>query len=142
MITNLLRKVNLSGLGLTSFEESLSITNFNNNPITSIFVGIPLAHSEDLVFYTTTGDEGNTLLTERSYMIIKDYEMFAIYFDSPLLPQQTKSIKFFHQYKNLIYYSQTDKQFLYYSGLAYPILPYRAEGEIKSYYTKKARQIV
>jgi hypothetical protein len=134
VITNLFRVANLSGYGFTSFEESLSITNFNNNPITSIFVGIPLADSDNLVFFETTGDNGNTLLTERSYMVIKDYEMFAIYFDSPLLPHQTKSIKFLHQYKNLITYTLTDKQYVHYRGLAYPVLPYRAEGEIKSYY--------
>jgi len=134
VITNLYREVNLSGYGFASFEESLSITNFNDNPITSIMVGIPLADSDDLIFFKSTGDKGNTLLTERSYMVISDYEMFAIYFDSPLLPQQTKSIKFLHQYKNLITYAQAEKQYIYYRGLAYPILPYRAEGEIKAYY--------
>ena len=134
VITNLFREANISGYGLVLFEESLSITNFNNNPITSILIGIPLADSEDLVFFKATGDKGNTLLTERSYMVIKDYEMFAIYFDSPLLPQQTKSIKFMHHYKNLITYAQAEKQYIYYSGLVYPILPYRAEGDIKAYY--------
>jgi len=134
VITSLFREANISGYGLVSFEESLSITNFNNNPITSMLIGIPLADSEDLVFFKTTGDKGNTLLTERSYMVIKDYEMFAIYFDSPLLPQQTKSIKFMHHYKNLITYAQAEKQYIYYSGLVYPILPYRAEGDIKAYY--------
>jgi len=134
VITNLYREVNLSGYGVVIFEESLSITNFNNNPVTSILIGIPLADSEDLVFFKTTGDRGNTLLTERSYMVIKDYEMFAIYFDSPLLPQQTKSIKFMHQYKNLITYTGGQQQYINYSGLVYPILPYRAEGDIKAYY--------
>ncbi len=134
VVTNLLRNVTLSGYGFTSFEDSLSFTNYNNNPITSIFVGIPLSHSDDLIFYKTTGDNGNTLLTERSYMIVKDYEMIAIYFDTPLLPQQTKTIKFFHQYKNLISYTQIDKQYLIYKGLAFPILPYRAEGDIEADY--------
>ena len=62
VITNLYREVNLSGYGFASFEESLSITNFNDNPITSIMIGIPLADSEDLVFFKSTGDKGNTYL--------------------------------------------------------------------------------
>ncbi|MFW9987909.1 MAG: hypothetical protein ACFFC3_04580 [Candidatus Odinarchaeota archaeon] len=134
VVTNLFRNVTLSGYGSTSFEDSLSFTNFNNNPINSIFVGIPLSQSDELIFYKTTGEDGNTLLTERSYMIVKDYEMIAIYFDSPLLPQQTKTIKFFHQYKNLILYSQIDKQYLIYNGFVFPVLPYRAEGEIIAHY--------
>jgi len=134
VITNLFREANISGYGLVSFEESISVTNFNNNPITSILIGIPLADSNDLVFFKTVGDKGNTLLTERSYMVIKDYEMFAIYFDSPLLPQQTKSIKFIHQYKNLLSYVDAGTQIIYYSGLVFPILPYRAEGEIIAFY--------
>lgn len=134
VITDLFRKVNLTNYGLTSFEELLSITNYNNNPITSILVGIPLTDSENLIFFKTIGDNGNTLLTERSGMIIKDYEMFAIYFESPLLPQQTKSIKFMHQYKDLMTYVSVVEQFIYYSGFVYPILPYRVEGDIKAYY--------
>jgi hypothetical protein len=134
LITDLFRVANLSGYGFASFEESLTIKNFNDNPITSIMVGIPLADSEELVFFKSTGDKGNTLHTERTQMVIDDYEMFAIYFDSPLLPHQSKSIKFLHQYKNLMIFAQAEKQYIYYSGLAFPVLPYRVEGDIKSYY--------
>jgi hypothetical protein len=134
VITKLFREVNLTNYGLTSFEESLSITNYNNNPITSILVGIPLTDSENLIFFKTIGENGNTLLTERSSLVIQDYEMFAIYFESPLLPQQTKSIKFMHQYKNLMTYVGGVEQFIFYNGLVYPILPYRVEGDIKAYY--------
>ncbi|MFX1364345.1 MAG: hypothetical protein ACFFCE_00680 [Promethearchaeota archaeon] len=135
LITNLFRNVTLSGYGFSTFEDSISITNFNNNPINSIFIGIPLNNSKNLVFFKSTGDKGNTLHTERPFLIVKDYEMFEIYFDSPLLPQQTKSIKFFHQYKDLItFYVIDSSNFHYYTGLVYPILPYRVEGEIKAYY--------
>ncbi len=134
LVTNLFRVANLTGYGFASFEESLTIKNFNDNPITSIMVGIPLADVDELIYFKSTGDKGNTLHTERSYMVIGDYEMFAIYFDSPLLPHQSKSIKFLHQYKNLITFALAEKQYIYYSGLAYPVLPYRAEGDIKSYY--------
>ncbi|MFX1575235.1 MAG: hypothetical protein ACFFB0_21070 [Promethearchaeota archaeon] len=134
VITKLFRAANLSGYGFVSFEDSLTIKNFNDNPITSIMVGIPLADAEELVFFRSAGDEGNTLYTERSNMVIDDYEMFAIYFDSPLLPYQTKSIKFLHQYKNLITYVQAEKQILYCNTTVFPILPYRAEGDIKAYF--------
>ena len=130
VITDMFRKATISGYGLVIFEDSLSIKNFNNNPINSILVGIPVAHSEDLIFFEATGISENTLFTERLNMIMKEYEMFAIYFESPLLPQQTKSIKFMHQYKNLLSYALLDKQYISYSGLVYPILPYRAEGSI------------
>ncbi|MFX1501386.1 MAG: hypothetical protein ACFFDH_10540, partial [Promethearchaeota archaeon] len=134
LITNLLRNVTLSDYGFSTFEDSFSITNFNNNPILSIFIGIPLINSEDLVFFKSMGDKGNTLHTERSFFIAKDYEMLEIYFDTPLLPHQTKSIKFFHQYKDLITVYKTDTNNHYFSGFPYPILPYRVEGEIKAYY--------
>jgi hypothetical protein len=139
LITKIFREATVNGYGLISFEDSISVTNFNNNPITSILIGISLNRSEDLVFFETIADEGNTLFTERSYMVMKDYEMFAIYFESPLLPHQTKSIKFMHQYKNQLSYIQFDKQYITYSGLVYPVLPYRAEEDIKSIFYLPAR---
>ncbi|MFW9878215.1 MAG: hypothetical protein ACFFG0_34470, partial [Candidatus Thorarchaeota archaeon] len=51
VITSLFRNATLSGYGFASFEDSLSITIVNNNPITSIMVGIPLVDSENLVFF-------------------------------------------------------------------------------------------
>ena len=134
VITDMFRNVTISGYGLVIFEDSLSIKNSNSNPINSILVGIPLAYSEDIIFLEATGISKNTLLTERLNMIMKDYEMYAIYFDSPLLPHQTKSINFIHQYKNLLSYQQLNTQYIYFTGLVYPVLPYRSEGEINAHF--------
>jgi len=132
VITDMFREATINGYGLVIFEDSISIKNFNNNPINSILVGIPVANSEDLIYFEATGASENTLFTERLNMIMKDYEMIAIYFDSPLLPHQTKSISFIHQYKNLLAYTQLNSQFIEFSGLVYPVFPYRAEGQIYS----------
>ncbi len=134
LVTRLDRWGNISGYGLVSIEDKLSIKNLNNNPITSIFIGIPLNHSDDLIFFETTGLEGNTLLTERSYMIQSDFEMLAIYFDSPLLPYQSKTIKFTHIYKNLVSYSFIDKQYIEFNGYVYPFLPYKMESDLTTTY--------
>ncbi|MCK4286401.1 MAG: hypothetical protein KAX18_09370, partial [Candidatus Lokiarchaeota archaeon] len=134
VITDMFREATISGYGLVIFEDSLSIKNLNNNPINSILVGIPVAHSDDLIFFEATGISENTLFTERLNMIMKDYEMIAIYFNSPLLPHQTKSISFIHQYKNLLSYQLLNNQFIEFTGLVYPVLPYRSEGEINAHF--------
>lgn len=132
VITDMFRNVSISGYGLVIFEDSLSIKNSNSNPINSILVGIPLAYSEDIIFLEATGISKNTLFIERLNMIMKEYEMYAIYFDSPILPHQTKSISFIHQYKNLLSYQQLNIQYIKFTGFVYPILPYRLDGEINA----------
>jgi len=112
VITDLFREATVNGYGLVLFEDSISVKNLNNNPVHSILIGIPVAYSEDLIFFEATGISENTLFTERLNMIMNDYEMIAIYFDSPLLPFQTKSISFFHQYKNLLSYTLLNSHFI------------------------------
>jgi hypothetical protein len=133
IITKVFRIANISGYGLFSIEDSISVKNLNNNPITSIFVGIHLNLSDHLIYFEAIGNDWNTLLIERSYMIMNDFEMIAIYFDTPLLPQQTKTIKYIQQFKDLLEYKQIDEnQWITYKGLVYPTLPYRIERNIDS----------
>ena len=130
VITQVNRDVNISLTGLLSFEDSLEIKNFNNNPISSFFFGIPLDLSEDLVFFKAIGIDQNTLLTERPHMIMNGLEMIVIYFNSPLLPHQTRTIKFLHIYKDIPSYGKSDPQPISLSVTVYPLLPYKLEGEI------------
>lgn len=131
LIVGVSREVNFSGYGLVNIADSLTIKNLNNNPITSIFYGIPLINSEDLIFYEVTGSSNNSLLTERSYMVMNEYEMIAIYFVSPILPHQSRNIKIVQTYKNLINYELVGgSQILNFTGHIYPILPYNAKGQI------------
>ncbi|MHA2128722.1 MAG: hypothetical protein ACW99L_01995, partial [Promethearchaeota archaeon] len=88
LITKINRIANISGYGLFSIEDDITVKNLNNNPINSIFIAVPLNISDKLIFFEAIGEDKNTLLTERSYMIMDDYEMIAIYFSSPILPQQ------------------------------------------------------
>ena len=131
LVTDLSRVVNLSGYGLVDIYDFITFKNLNNNPITSVFIGIQLNRSDDLIFFETTESDGNTLLTERSYMVMNGYEMLVIYFNSPLLPQQSKSIKFTQTYKNLLEYIGFEEgQFIGYLTYVYPILPYEIKGSI------------
>ncbi len=134
-VTNIERRANISSYDLIIIEDSLTIANLNNNPITSIFIGIPLIHSDDLIFFETTGIGKNTLLTERSYMIMNDYEMLSIYFDSPLLPQKSISVKFTHIYKDSLTYQDVGDQNITFNGYVYPLLPYKSKGEINAMFT-------
>ncbi|KKK98302.1 hypothetical protein LCGC14_2644110, partial [marine sediment metagenome] len=64
-----------------------------------------------------------------------DYEMIAIYFDSPILPQQTKTISFLTKYKDLLtYHMEGENQFITYQGLVYPIFPYKSERNFNALY--------
>ena len=96
LITSVARKVNISGYGLLIFEDSLMVKNLNNNPISSVFFGIPLDVSDKLVFLEASGLDQNTLLIEQSSIVMKGLEMIVAYFNSPLLPQQSRLIKFTH----------------------------------------------
>ncbi|MFX0105651.1 MAG: hypothetical protein ACFE75_09180 [Candidatus Hodarchaeota archaeon] len=135
IITKTNRIANITNYGLLIFEDSLSIKNLNNNPILSIFFGIPLNISEDLIFFEAIGENQDTLFAERANLIMNGFEMITIYFNSPLLPHQTRTIKFNHIYRNIISYSilgdlQFPQQFISFYVNIFPILPYKLEGEI------------
>lgn len=134
LITDIQRDVNISGYGLVTINDRLTILNQNNNPINSIFISIPLNNSADLIFCKATGENMNSLLTERSNFILDDYEMIAIYFDSPLLAQQEKTIDFLHTHKNHLSFIYTgEQQNITITESIFPLLPYKAEGSsIKS----------
>ncbi len=139
LITQLIRRTNLSTTGLINIIDKLVILNENDNPINSILIGIPLRDSSNLIYINAIGQTKNTLLTERSYGILGSYEMIIIYFDSPLLPSQETTIKFMQTYTNLLSYEIAElegglNQLIHFNGLLFPILPYRSEGNIKSIY--------
>ena len=131
IVTGVNRIANISGYGLVSIEDEITVKNFNNNPIISIFFAIPLNLSDKLIFFEANGDDENTLLIERSFMKMNDHEMIAIYFDTPLLPQQQKSIKILQHFKDLVYYyQQGENQLIIFTGVVYPILPYRIDKNV------------
>ena len=137
VITELRRHGNLSGYGLVNIEDKMIILNNNDNPINSIFIGIPIEHSDDLVYFEAMGENKNSLLTERSNIVMHHFEMIIIYFDSPLLPYQTKNIRLLQTFQNLFAYNVfplglTEDIDVHhnFTGPVWPILPYRAEGEI------------
>ena len=45
----------------------------------SIYIGIPSNHSSDLIYFEARGSDKETLVVERNYMEIGDYEMIEIY---------------------------------------------------------------
>ncbi|MFX1316730.1 MAG: hypothetical protein ACFE9T_12770 [Promethearchaeota archaeon] len=140
LITNIARAINISIYDLMQFRDLITIKNLNNNPITSFFIAIPLEYSENLIFLEATGNGGNTLLTERSYIVMDVYEMIAIYFDSPLLPQQITTVIFRHTYKNLLslqiesFDPQTQEilQGVSFTGYLFPLLPYKSEKNMRT----------
>ncbi|MFX0135868.1 MAG: hypothetical protein ACFFDN_19650, partial [Candidatus Hodarchaeota archaeon] len=132
IVTELERTATISSFGLINIEDEITFRNLNNNPITSVFVGIPKDLSDDLIFFKTTGINKNTLLTERPYMIMNNYEMLVVFFNSPLLPHQSKTIKFFHIYNNQLIYQNIGDQIINYTGFVYPLLPYKLKGSIKA----------
>ena len=139
LITELIRRTNLSSSGLININDKMTILNENDNPINSILIGIPLRDSSNLIYINTIGQTRNTLLTERSYGVLGSYEMIIIYFDSPLLPSQETTINVMQTYKNLLSYEIAEleeglNQLIHFNGLLFPILPYRSEGDVKSIY--------
>ncbi len=146
ILTYVNRRVDVDPYGLIKIRDILTIENRNNNPISSILVGIPLNHSNNLIYFesTSVSEERligeSTLLTDRLNMVMNEFEMFSIYFDSPLLPYQSKTIIFRQVLKDLIeaYYipDETGQQdhYINYNGLVFPILPYKIEGQIVAYY--------
>ncbi len=146
ILTYINRRVDLGQYGLIKIRDILTIENRNNNPISSILVGIPLNHSNNLIYFesTSVSEERlvgeSTLLTDRLNMVMNEFEMFAIYFDSPLLPYQSKTIIFRQVLRDLTkaYYITDEtgepEHYINYKGLTFPILPYKAEGQIVAYY--------
>ena len=66
-------------------------------------------------------------------MKMNNYEMIAIYFDSVLLPEQSKTIRFIQSYKHEVAYGlylqgSNIMQRLTYQEIVYPLLPYKVEG--------------
>lgn len=136
LITKINREAELNGFGLVNIEDEIKIKNMNDNPITSIFIGIPITQSDNLVFFEARGEGENTLSIEKDDMVMKEFEMIAIYFDSPLKPYETIDIEVQHSYKDMLLYSEgaTTIQQINFTGYVYPLMPYRAEGSIKAIY--------
>ncbi len=136
LITKIERDAELNGHGLVNYVDLIKIKNMNSNPITSIYIGIPISHTEDLIFFKATGRDEDTLLVERESLVMNDFEMIAIYFDSPLLPQQSKEIRFVQTYKDMLIYEKTvgSPQQITFNGYVFPILPYYSKGTIKATY--------
>ena len=134
LIVKIIRISNLSSYGLVNVEDRYTILNQNNNPISSILIGIPLKDSNNLIYFSATSQTGNTLLNERSNKVMRNYEMITVYFDSPLLPSQEISLTIIQTYKNLLTYKliSNDEQVINFTGMLFPILPYKSEGDIKS----------
>jgi hypothetical protein len=135
------RRVDLDLYGLVKIRDILTIKNRNNHPINSILVGIPLNHSSNLVYFESRSaneitllDE-NTLIIDRLNMVMDEFEMFTIYFNTPLLPYQSKTIIFRQVLKDLSQaYFVNDEHYVNYVGLVFPTVPYIMEGEIKSFF--------
>ncbi len=135
VITKIDREANISGYGLLSILDIIDVYNGNDNPITSIYIGIPSNHSSDLVFFEARGSDKETLVVERGHMKIGVYEMIAIYFSSPLLPGKKDTIQFLQTYKDWIgFVGGGGAQYLNFSGPVYPLLPYKATGDITASY--------
>ena len=123
------------------------IKNLNSNPISSMLIGILLNMSDELVYFETKGSDGNTLLTERSYINMDEFEMIVIYFDSPLLPHQTKTIKFTQYFNNFISYhieyspEGELRHFHTFRGYVYPTLPYKAERSMNAIFNLPLRSL-
>ncbi|MBY9002749.1 MAG: hypothetical protein KGD73_02140 [Candidatus Lokiarchaeota archaeon] len=133
LITDIKHNVNISGYGLVNINDRLTILNQNSNPITSIFMGIHLNDSDNLVYLLATGSTNNALATERNSIIYDEYELITIYFDSPLLPQQTRIVNIRFTLKDQLVYLFTGvEQHITFAGNLFPYIPYRAEGDIKS----------
>jgi hypothetical protein len=136
VITKILRNVNVSGSGVINVADALSILNTYNNPIVSILFGIPMNLIDDLIYFKAVGTNDNSLLVEQKDFIMNDNEMFTIYFDSPLLPNQEISIKLFHSYVNIpIYYLAGNEQYINFSMNVFPLLPYKTEKNVTTIIT-------
>ena len=131
-ITELYRNVKLSGNGLLKAEDSFTIKNIYNNPISFITIGIDESYFENLIYYDAKGPYSETLNVQFSEIMIETFKMAYIYFDSPLLPNQETTIIFTHSYKNLYNFSregmaQQQTQIIFFNFNIYPIIPYMVD---------------
>jgi len=131
-ITELYRNVKLSGNGLLTAEDSFTIKNIYNNPISFITIGIDESYFENLIYYDSKGPYSETLNVQFSEIMIETFKMAYIYFDSPLLPNQETSIIFTHLYKNLYNFSreglgQQQTQIIFFNFNIYPTIPYMVD---------------
>ncbi|MFW9820025.1 MAG: hypothetical protein ACFFE5_10490 [Candidatus Thorarchaeota archaeon] len=141
ILTYVNRRVDINLYGVVKVRDILTVKNRNNNPISSILVGIPLEHSDYLIHFESKGAneetllEENSLTIERLHMVMEDYEMFIIYLDSPLLPQQSKTVIFRYSLRDLSNeYIVSEEHYINHQGIIYPALPYKMEGEVVAYY--------
>jgi hypothetical protein len=132
-VTEIIRNINISTYGLIDISDRITILNQNSNPLNSILLGIPLNLSDDLIYLKSEGIRQNELTIERNYLIFDDFEVISIYLDSPLLPQNSISVNIIETLKNQLEYNvQNLEQIINFTGLIFPILPYKAEGNIKT----------
>jgi len=144
LIMKIIRRSNISSYGLVNVEDRITVLNQNNNPISSILIGIPLKDSNNLIYLSATGQTRNTLLIERSNMVMRNCEMITVYFDSPLLPSQELNLTIIQTYKNQLSYKlkSADEQVINFTGALFPILPYKSEGDIKSNFQFPAETVL
>jgi hypothetical protein len=133
-IANINRTISINGYGLVNIEDNLTIRNDFENPISSMLIGVPTGILEDLIYFKAKGSGGNTLIAEDTGLIMDtDKNMIEIYFDSSLLPGQRKTILFSQSYKDLLTYEPSgSQQKISYSGLIYPLIPYKGQGSINA----------
>lgn len=132
-VTEIIRNINVSSYGLVNIEDRITILNQNLNPIDSILLGIPLEHSDDLIYLKSKGIRKNALVVERNYLTFNEYEIISIYLETPLLSQESTFISIVETFKNLLNYKiQNLEQRINFTGFIFPILPYKAEGTIRS----------
>ena len=141
VLTYVNRRVDINLYGVVQIRDILTVKNLNNYPISSILVGIPLDHSDKLVHFESEGAneetlvEENTLLIERPNMVMDNYEMFIIYLESPLLPQQARTVIFKYSLRDSVNeHIVSEEHYVNYQGIIYPILPYKSVGEVVAYY--------
>ncbi|MFX0072919.1 MAG: hypothetical protein ACFFAO_17720 [Candidatus Hermodarchaeota archaeon] len=145
LITKIKREAELNGYGLVNYEDEIDVLNSYENPIVSFFIGIPLTQSDDLVFFEAVGEDEDSLSVERNELVVKDFEMIEIYFDTPLKPFETETITFIHSYKNQIDYyinEEDNDQYLNFAGYVYPLTPYEAIGSISAVFEYPETSIV
>ena len=139
LITKIERFGNISGYGLVIVNDQLTIKNNNENPIYSILFGIPLKDVGNLIYCKAYGGNDNSLVIERNNLILDNYEMLIIYFDTPLLPYQSAEITILQSFKKLITYDVAYNPNLdvifNFTYTIWPTLPYKAEGNIHTTYT-------
>lgn len=131
-ITELYRNVEFSGNGLLTAEDTFTIKNIHNNPISFITMGIDKSFFENLIYYDAKGPYSESLDVQFSETMIETFKMIYIFFNSPLLPSQEILITFTHSYKDLCNFSvmsvgQEQIQTIVFNFYIYPIVPYEVD---------------